>query len=202
MWIELEMVLSSYKPLSLEKGMWFVQKLHHGTIKETINLFELDHIPQDQEQFIQQNGYPIEVKIINSDGEVVVLPHEIGWWDEGDHTDEFRDITIKDIGFILSECNGMVDLLIDDNSGEVIIEEDKVILRVPGYENNEKDEEEYEDETCSSCNGSGEGMYDGSICNVCNGLGVEQRDYEPDYDPDDDYDSYDVESKEWGGMDI
>ena len=181
MWIELEMVLSSYKPLSLEKGMWFVQKLHHGTIKETIELFELHRVPQDQEQFIQQNGYPVEVKIINSDGEVVVLPHEIGWWDEGDHTDEFRDITIKDISFIISECDGMVDLLIDDYSGEVIIEEDKVVLRVPQEEYEEDDDET--EELCVHCNGSGEGMYDGSICNSCNGLGVEinkNNEYDPD----------------------
>ena len=183
MWVELEMVLSSYKPLSLEKGMWFVQKLHHGTIKETIELFELNRVPQDQEQFIQQNGYPIEVKIINSDGEVVVLPHEIGWWDEGDHTDEFRDITIKDIGFILSEFDGMVDLLIDDNSGEVIIEEDKVVLRVPQEEYEEYEEDDEAEDLCVHCNGSGEGMYDGSICNACNGLGVEinkNNEYDPD----------------------
>jgi len=188
MWIELEMVLSSYKPLSLEKGMWFVQKLHHGTIKETIELFELDRVPQDQEQFIQQNGYPVEVKIINSNGEIVVLPHEIGWWDEGEHTDEFRDITLKDISFIISECDGMIDLLIDDYSGEVVIEEDKVVLRVPGYEEHVEEEEEYEEEIdapmCSNCNGTGEGMWDGSTCKVCNGEGIDQvwkQDYKDKY---------------------
>ena len=188
MWIELEMVLSSYKPLSLEKGMWFVQKLHHGTIKETIELFEIHRVPQDQEQFIQQNGYPVEVKIINSNGEIVVLPHEIGWWDEGEHTDEFRDITLKDISFIISECDGMIDLLIDDYSGEVVIEEDKVVLRVPGYEEHVEEEEEYEEEIdapmCSNCNGTGEGMWDGSTCKVCNGEGIDQvwkQDYKDKY---------------------
>ena len=177
-----------YKPLSLEKGMWFVQKLHHGTIKETIELFELDRVPQDQEQFIQQNGYPVEVKIINSNGEIVVLPHEIGWWDEGEHTDEFRDITLKDISFIISECDGMIDLLIDDYSGEVVIEEDKVVLRVPGYEEHVEEEEEYEEEIdapmCSNCNGTGEGMWDGSTCKVCNGEGIDQvwkQDYKDKY---------------------
>jgi hypothetical protein len=177
MWVELEMVLSSYKPLSLEKGMWFVQKLHHGTIKETIELFELSLVPQDQEQFIQQNGYPVQVQIINSDGDIVVLPHEIGWWDEGEHTDEFRDITIKDIALIISEYEGMIDLLIDDYSGEVVMEEDKVILRVPGYD---EEEEEEEDIICSSCNGTGEGMYDGSTCSVCNGSGVQSQNNEYD----------------------
>lgn len=168
--------------------MWFVQKLHHGTIKETIELFEIHRVPQDQEQFIQQNGYPVEVKIINSNGEIVVLPHEIGWWDEGEHTDEFRDITLKDISFIISECDGMIDLLIDDYSGEVVIEEDKVVLRVPGYEEHVEEEEEYEEEIdapmCSNCNGTGEGMWDGSTCKVCNGEGIDQvwkQDYKDKY---------------------
>ena len=145
MWVELEMVLSSYKPLSLEKGMWFVQKLHQGTIKETIELFELERVPQDQEQFIQQNGYPVEVKIVNSDGEVVVLPHEIGWWDEGDHTDELRDITIKDLNLILEHCNGVLDVLLEEADTEdgisyfVCIVEGKVVIRYV-------QEEEYDDD--------------------------------------------------------
>jgi hypothetical protein len=61
-----------------------------------------------------------------------------------------------------------------------------------------------DDDICGSCNGSGEGSYDGSVCGVCGGSGVIERDYEPDFDPDDydDRDSYDVRSREWGGMDI
>ena len=35
------------------------------------------------------------------------------------------------------------------------------------------EDEDYEDEICSWCSGSGEGMYDGSTCRKCHGSGVE-----------------------------
>ena len=41
------------------------------------------------------------------------------------------------------------------------------------------DDEENE-QICSSCNGSGEGMYDGSICPYCRGLGIVFIDEEGD----------------------
>jgi DnaJ-class molecular chaperone len=34
-------------------------------------------------------------------------------------------------------------------------------------------DDEYEDEICSACSGSGEGMYDGSTCYKCHGSGIE-----------------------------
>jgi len=34
-------------------------------------------------------------------------------------------------------------------------------------------EDDTEDEICSWCSGSGEGMYDGSTCHKCHGSGVE-----------------------------
>ena len=37
-----------------------------------------------------------------------------------------------------------------------------------------------EDEICSWCSGSGEGMYDGSNCRKCHGSGVEPVDKEDD----------------------
>ena len=35
------------------------------------------------------------------------------------------------------------------------------------------DDEDDEDEICSGCSGSGEGMWDGATCNKCHGSGVE-----------------------------
>lgn len=37
----------------------------------------------------------------------------------------------------------------------------------------EPDEDDIEDDICSACSGSGEGMYDGSTCYRCKGCGVE-----------------------------
>lgn len=45
-------------------------------------------------------------------------------------------------------------------------------------------DDDYEDEICSSCSGSGEGMYDGSTCYKCKGSGVEPVEKEDDYDYD------------------
>jgi DnaJ-class molecular chaperone len=48
------------------------------------------------------------------------------------------------------------------------------------------DDEDYEDEICSWCSGSGEGMYDGSTCQKCKGSGVEpvEKDEDDCYDID------------------
>jgi DnaJ-class molecular chaperone len=46
--------------------------------------------------------------------------------------------------------------------------------------------EDDEDEICSACSGSGEGMWDGSTCYKCRGRGVEppERMEDDDYDPE------------------
>ena len=75
---ECELVLKSYMPKTLEKGMLFVEASEEG-----IQLFELDSIPRDEKQFIIDNGAPMEMYIIDGD-DVVVEPHEIGWIDEGE----------------------------------------------------------------------------------------------------------------------
>jgi hypothetical protein len=43
-------------------------------------------------------------------------------------------------------------------------------------------EEDDEDEICSWCSGSGEGMYDGATCKKCHGCGIEPIEKEDDYD--------------------
>jgi len=40
--------------------------------------------------------------------------------------------------------------------------------------------EDDEDEICSGCSGSGEGMWDGATCNKCHGSGVEPCEKEDD----------------------
>jgi len=46
--------------------------------------------------------------------------------------------------------------------------------------------EEDEDEICSWCSGSGEGMYDGATCAKCKGYGIEpvEKDEDDCYDID------------------
>jgi hypothetical protein len=47
------------------------------------------------------------------------------------------------------------------------------------------DGEEYEEQYCGNCSGSGEGMYDGSRCWSCKGSGTEWVLVEPEPEPED-----------------
>ena len=50
----------------------------------------------------------------------------------------------------------------------------------------DEDDEDYTDEICPDCNGSGEGSYDGSTCRSCKGSGVERMLIDPIYEEDED----------------
>jgi hypothetical protein len=118
-------------PKRLELGMLFVDATEEGT-----RLWELDKIPQDEEKFMVENGAPMEVYIIDNDDSVIAEPHEIGWFDEGDETDELREITLDDINYILNEFDGWVEIeIIEDffDEDEQVIPnmyEQKVVVRL------------------------------------------------------------------------
>jgi hypothetical protein len=174
MWKLHQLIWKNYVPLSLEIGMWYINKNNQ--------VYILDKLPHNQEEYIQENGYPIELMLSNENDNVVLHLslediNNIAWWDEGDHTDEFRDITIKDINDIFENVDGYISVLVDDETEEIVLEEDKPILTFPRPEHQEheyygeEDEEEY-DYTCVHCDGTGMGMYDGGSCSVCGGSGL------------------------------
>ena len=174
MWKLHQLIWKNYVPLSLEIGMWYINKSNQ--------VYILDKLPQNQEEYIRDNGYPIELMLADDKDNVVLHillddADKIAWWDEGDHTDEFRDITIKDINSIFENVDGYISVLVDDETGEIVLEEDKPILTFPRPEHIDttliEEYEEYGEIVCSNCNGSGEGMHDGSVCGYCGGSGVE-----------------------------
>jgi hypothetical protein len=144
---------------------------------------ELTEIPANQEEFISVNGYPVEMFVIDPgnpnifNGTIIATPEQIGWFDEGDHSDELSDISVKNINDIIQYDGGYVDVeMTQDEDGEYIplFYQGKITIRMV------QEEDDFEEpEMCTSCNGSGEGMYDGSICNSCGGDGV--RKYNNDY---------------------
>jgi hypothetical protein len=76
--------------------------------------------------------------MINPDDTEVIAayPEQIGWWDEGEHVDELRDITVKDINNILEWDNSMVQIeVLDDEEDEEdgtpipLLYDNKVTLR-------------------------------------------------------------------------
>lgn len=149
MYHTVELVLKSYMPLNLEVGMWFITKLHQGTVKEYTEIWALDKLPfESKEDFIVKHGAPVEPYLIY-DEQVVAEPHEIGWWDEGEHSDELRDIELEDVNYLINEWDGFVDIEVDEsdfyNEEELnpILYAGKVTMCRPGlYPEDEGDDEE------------------------------------------------------------
>jgi len=127
MWYPAEISLSSYLPDELQEGMLFINRISVGVIEPYIELFELEEVPGDMDEFMSKHGAPVELIIIDDDNKVLALHDEIGWWDEGDDSDEYRDITLDDINYILRELDGYVDIEYDEDEGVVFIE-DRVVL--------------------------------------------------------------------------
>jgi hypothetical protein len=161
MYIQAKLELQSYMPKQLEPGMLFLR-----TTKEAIELWELEKVPLEPiEQFLQENGAPYELSLVDEDGDVIAIHEEIGWWDEGPDSDEYRDITLKDINYILNVYDGEVETTAEYYNNKV------VICAIGAYDD---DEEEQEPEMCSSCNGIGEEI-DESPCTSCKGTGVDNQ---------------------------
>ena len=138
MWYTGEIILESYLPLELEEGMFFVNRISVGVIEPYIELWQLEEVPEDMDSFLTANGAPVKIYIIDSDNEILATEDEIGWMDEGEHTDELRDVTLDDINLILREYEGYLDIEIDDEDDEFspIIIDGKVIISI--YEEEEE----------------------------------------------------------------
>lgn len=147
MYYPIEFVFKNYKPLQFEPGQRFITKIHHGTIKEHIEIWELTNRPNDQEDFLKKNGYPVDIYVVNDDSTVLVQPEQIGWFDEGDHVDEYRDITLKDINTIIQIHDGIAEMLIDDadyDEGIItpVVIDGKAVFRFPVEEYFDEEEED------------------------------------------------------------
>jgi hypothetical protein len=145
MFIDCKLVLKSYVPEKLEKGMWFVRvktEVIYGDKQEYLSVHELALVPRDMDTYLTYNGYPVKpylvYPMINPDDTEVIAatPDQIGWWDEGEHVDELRDITVKDINNILEWDNSMVQIeILDDEEDEEdgtpipLLYDNKVTLR-------------------------------------------------------------------------
>ena len=141
MWYPAEIVFNSYLPPELEVGMLFVNRISVGVIEPFIELFELEELPEDPDAFMSRHGVPVELAIIDENGNLLASHDEIGWWDEGEHTDELRDITLDDINYLLREFEGYIDIEYDEDEGVTIIEDKVVLSLVPDEELDDLEEE-------------------------------------------------------------
>jgi hypothetical protein len=163
MFTQVKLILQSYKPLKLEKGMWFLA-MHHGQI----SVYELGydiHTEEQTETYVQLNGYPVEPYIylqgnpnIPEETSLMAEPDQIGWFDEDEDSDEMHDITLRELNNIL-ERNGLCELeveeehLDDDEAHEDYIRivptllEGKVTIRYLWADEEDEwiDEDDYDD---------------------------------------------------------
>ena len=135
MWYPAEISLSSYLPTELEEGMLFINRISVGVIEPYIELFELEELPEDADAFMAKHGAPVELVIIDDEGGLLASHDEIGWWDDGDDSDEYRDVTLDDINYLLRELDGYVDIEVDEYG--VIHIEDRVVLTLAPEEDDE-----------------------------------------------------------------
>lgn len=194
MYYSVELVLKSYMPKQLEIGMWFITKINPGTRKEYSEIWALNTHPRETlEEFVTLHGAPVEPYLIY-DEQVIAEPHEIGWWDEGEHSDELRDIELRDINLIINEWDGYVDVEIDEwdfaHEEEInpILYADKVTMCAPyTYEEDDDEDDDEGPWLCAACNGSGYGATPDVACSLCHGEGEIYPDKEEDdTDMDDD----------------
>jgi hypothetical protein len=143
MWYPAEISLSSYMPPELEVGMLFINRISVGVIEPYIELFELEEVPEDADAFMSKHGAPVELVIIDDEGGLLASHDEIGWWDDGDDSDEYRDVTIEDINYLLRELDGYVDIEIDEYG--VVLIEDRVVLSLAPEEDDEDWDETLQD---------------------------------------------------------
>jgi hypothetical protein len=138
MWYSAEIVLKSYLPLELEEGMLFVNKISVGIMDPYIELWELDdYIPENIDTFMSVNGAPVNLFIVDEDGDIIANPEEIGLWDIGEESDELYEISLEEINFLLREFDGAVEIQLDEEDEEFYVPiyyDEQVVLRVPNYD--------------------------------------------------------------------
>lgn len=142
-----ELAYRNYMPDELESGMLFMKILHQGTIKESIEVWTLDRVPQDKDRFLSENGAPIELYVMDEEGELLAEPEEIAWFDLGEAFMTLTDISLKEINIILNEYDGLVEIEISDEDYEEgyvspSYQMDKVTLRfLTEYDEDEEDDD-------------------------------------------------------------
>ena len=156
-----KLVFQSYIPAKFEIGMLFQRKISMMKLRTLIEyneVFELKEIPRDTESFTLINGWPVAPFIFsitaNPDAfaEPLATPDQLGWFDEGEDSDELRDIDIKDYNYILENEDGYIEIEVDafmNEDGEEIVTPilymDKVTVRIPTDEVYE-DDDDWDDE--------------------------------------------------------
>lgn len=133
-WVTGELVFRNYQPEKIEKGMLYINILYPKTDRQQFEIYALDHTPHNQEKFIMENGYPVQLFILDATTEELLAePHEIHWMDFGEEADHLVQISLKEINIILNDYEGYLEIeCAYDEEEELyipILIEDYVVLR-------------------------------------------------------------------------
>lgn len=121
--------------MTLEKGMLFLT-----SINGINQVREITEVPRNQEEFVSINGYPVEPYVMDignpnlKEEQIIATPEQIGWFDEGEHSDELSDISIKNINDILEKFDGWIDVEmeeIEDGDYIPLLYNNKITIRLP-----------------------------------------------------------------------
>jgi hypothetical protein len=147
MFVEAQLVFKSYMPDDgLKKGMLF---LTH--ISKEPHIYVLNTLPSNEDEFMKINGFPVEPYIVDTgnpnipnDEIIYAHPLQIGWMDDGDHSDELYDIELRNINKIISEYDGWVYIEVEED-GTPILYNGKVTIRYAIIEDEYEIDEDADD---------------------------------------------------------
>lgn len=159
MFIEAQLVFKSYKPLKLEVGMLFLIQGQYEPYLHKLEKLPVGYL--DDEDYFRDNGYPVEMYIVDpgnpnivGDEIVIATPEQIGWFDEGDHADDVDTITMGNLNRIISGYNGYLLVEMGENEEDdylyPLLYDNKVTIRYADledeYDDNDRDESDDDNE--------------------------------------------------------
>ena len=140
---ECQLVFKNYIVDTIEPGMLYLSYVHPIGWQ----VVKIDKAPLDHKLYILDNGYPVQPWIVDigdpnlPEEEILAIPSQIGWMDEGDHVDELMDIEVKHMNKILDRYDGWIYIEVDDD-GEPILFMDKVTISYADDIDDEWDDDE------------------------------------------------------------
>jgi hypothetical protein len=126
---EAQLVFKNYIVDAIKPGMLYLTHVHPIGWQ----VYKIEKAPLDYESFIKENGYPVNPYIVDPgdpnipDETILAIPSQIGWMDEGEHSDELMDIEVRHINYILDCYDGWIYVEVDED-GEPILFMDKVTI--------------------------------------------------------------------------
>lgn len=123
MYVESKLVFQHYVPYEYDDLLF----LSVNSMGEPF-IYLIDKLT-NPEEYMELNGFPVKPFIIQEgnpnipDSEIILAdPKEIGWMDDGAHSDSLRDIDLKDFNTIIQNYNGycLIDVEEDENGHEYV----------------------------------------------------------------------------------